>query len=1079
MKAIFTRIGQEGEQEIASSFFRSCNDISLDVSNLDDKITHAFSKIIASFDEFLDRGSGWVLEECSFLEVNVAKYRPLEGSSYIPTPPEIVRRRAVLNIENRDDNKCFLWCVLASLHPCENRNHANRVNKYKHFENELNLTGITFPMKITEISKFEKLNNLSLNVFGHEKGEVFPLHLSTNRTGLHHSNLLLISKNEKQHYCLIKNMSRLLTYLTHHKSSSYYCDFCLHRFSTQDLLNDHVQYCKDHKIQKITMPTSKDNILKFKSLHMLHKIPYVIYADFECILLKNASKSGSHTEIDAHHIPCGYSYVIIDNEGKCVKAPVVYHGDNAAEKLIQSLLVEEKMIKDLLKVNRPMNLTPEENEAFLNETHCFVCEEPLYEDRVRDHCHMSSNYRSALHSRCNLNYKLIRKIPVIFHNLKGYDSHHIIKALGQAKNKNISCIASNSEKFITFQIGDLQFLDSYQFLPASLDKLVSNMVENEFHILSSQITPNLQPLLRRKGIYPYEYFDCMEKFDETKLPPRENFYNSLTEEHISESDYKHACTVFKSFNMRNLKDYHNLYVKTDTLLLADVFEKFRGLCLTNYKIDPCHVYTAPGLAWQACLKMTKVELELLTDPTMHLFIEKGIRGGVSMISNRYAEANNTLAGDYNPDIPTSYIIYLDMNNLYGLAMMSYLPVKNFHWLTNLELSVQDILSLPDEGENGMILEVDLEYPSEIHDLHNDLPVAPEQMIVHPDMLSPYSKRAANALNAKRGINVSKLIPNLNNKCKYVVHYRNLKLYLKLGLRLKKIHKILCFKQEPWLREFINFNTDMRKKASNSFDKDLYKLMNNSVFGKTMENLRNRVNIDLVTDKKKALKLIASPSFQSFKIVNDDLVIVSRHITSLTLNRPLYTGFSVLDISKIYMYEFHYNHIKKLYDSKAKLLFTDTDSLCYSVQTKNIYLDMAQNLNLYDTSDYPEEHFLHSDVNKKELGKMKDEMNGEAPKEFVGLRSKMYSLLSKKGEKKTAKGVVRTVRQKKLKHANYKKCLFMNCRIRKNMKTIISKNHELYSITTNKVALCPLDDKRYILEDGYSTLAHGHFKINSI
>lgn len=1025
----------------------------------------------------MDRGSGWVLQECSFIEVNVAKYRPLEGSSYISLPPEIVKRRAVLNIRNQKDNKCFLWSVLASLHPCENN--QNRVEKYKRFENELNLTGITFPMKITQISKFEKLNNLSINVFRNENGDIFPIHLSTNRAGTHHCNLLLISKGEIQHYCLIKNMSRLLTYLTRHRSASYYCDFCLHRFCTRDLLLDHVQYCKEHKHQKIIMPSDKDSILKFKSIHMMHQIPYVIYADFECILVKNTSNSSTHTETDAHHIPCGYCYVIIDSEGKCVKPPVVYHGEKAAEKLIQSLLVEEKMIKDLLKVNRSMNITPEENEVFLNETHCFVCEQPLNDDRVRDHCHLSSNYRNALHSSCNLNYKLIKKIPVIFHNLKGYDSHHIIKALSQAKNKKVSCIASNSEKFITFQIGDLQFLDSFQFLPASLDKLVSNMVENEFHVLSSQITPELLPLVRRKSDYPYEYFDSMEKFDETTLPPRENFYNSLIEEHISESDYHHACILFKSFNMRNLKDYHNLYVKTDTLLLADVFEKFRRLCLSNYKIDPCHVYTAPGLAWQACLKMTKVELELLTDPTMHLFIEKGIRGGVSMISNRYAKANNKLAGDYNPDIPTSYIIYLDMNNLYGLAMMSYLPVKNFHWSSNLELSEKDIQSLPDEGEDGMIFEVDLEYPSEIHDLHNDLPVAPEQITVHSDMLSPYSKWAANALNVKRGVSVSKLIPNLNNKSKYVVHYRNLKLYLKLGLRLKKIHKILCFKQEPWLREFINFNTDMRKKASNSFDKDFWKLMNNSVFGKTMENLRNRVNIDLVTDKKKALKLIASPSFQSFKIINENLVIVSRHLTSLTLNRPLYTGFSVLDISKIYMYQFHYDHIKNRYDTKAKLLFTDTDSLCYVIQTDNIYLDMVQNINLYDTSDYPEDHFLHSKKNKKVLGKMKDEMNGEPPQEFVGLRSKMYSMLSKKGEKKTAKGVVKTVRQKKLKHANYKKCLFDNCRIRKNMKAIISKNHELYSVTTNKLALCPLDDKRFILEDGFSTLAYGHFKINSI
>nr|XP_042911395.1 uncharacterized protein LOC122272170 [Parasteatoda tepidariorum] len=465
--------------------------------------------------------------------------------------------------------------------------------------------------------------------------------------------------------------------------------------------------------------------------------------------------------------------------------------------------------------------------------------------------------------------------------------------------------------------------------------------------------------------------------------------------------------------MQTLKDYHNLYVKTDTLLLADVFEKFRALCLAQYEIDPTHCYTAPGVSWASCLKMTKVELHLLTDPTMHLFVEKGIRGGVSIISNRYAQANNKyMSGGYDANIPSSYIVYLDYNNLYGRAMLSHLPTKDFHWSENLDVSENDILNMTDDQEEGMILEVDLEYPAGLHDLHNNLPVTPEQLKVTNDMLSPYSRRVAAELN------------------------------------------------EAWLQPLINFNTDMRKRAKNSFDKDFYKLMNNSVFGKTMENLRNRENIDIIIDKKKALKMMASPSFRCFNIIDDNLVIISRHVTSLTLNRPLYTGFSVLDISKIFIYEFHYLHIKNKYGSNAKLLFTDTDSLCYEIRTEDIYHDMIENIDLYDTSDYPQNHFLYSDKNKKVFGKMKDELHGVVVREFVGLRSKMYSLSSEEGEKKTAKGVVKNVREKKLKHSNYKKCLFENSRVRENMKSIVSKNHQLYSVTTNKIALCSFDDKRH-------------------
>nr|XP_015922599.2 uncharacterized protein LOC107451117 [Parasteatoda tepidariorum] len=320
LKALFSRRGHNEEREIATSFFRSCNVVSLNCDSLREQINCAFAKIISSFDEFIDRGSGWVLEEVNYLELNTSKYIPLSGSSYIPVPPEIAKKKAVLNIKNTD-TKCFLWAILASLHPCNDSKSANRVSKYREFEHELNLKGITFPMKLNQISKFEKLNNLSINVFGNEESNIFPLHLSTNRSGVHHINLLLISKDETQHFCLIKSMSRLLSSLVAHRSSTFYCDFCLHRFYSRNALDDHITYCKEHKMQKITMPSDEDRILKFKSVHMMHKIPYVIYADFECILEQNTSNLGSHTEVNSRHVPCGYSYVIIDIEGKCVKPP--------------------------------------------------------------------------------------------------------------------------------------------------------------------------------------------------------------------------------------------------------------------------------------------------------------------------------------------------------------------------------------------------------------------------------------------------------------------------------------------------------------------------------------------------------------------------------------------------------------------------------------------------------------------------------------------------------------------------------------------------------------------------------------
>ncbi|XP_041377266.1 uncharacterized protein LOC121389682 [Gigantopelta aegis] len=504
------------------------------------------------------------------------------------------------------------------------------------------------------------------------------------------------------------------------------------------------------------------------------------------------------------------------------------------------------------------------------------------------------------------------------------------------------------------------------------------------------------------------YFDSEEKFTETQLPPQEAFCSSLTGETITDEDYEHAQIIWNDFNIKHLGEYHDLYVITDVLALAGVFENFRDICLNYYELDPAHFYTSPGLAWQAALKMTGVQLELLTDIDQHLFIEKGLRGGISFIAHRYAKSNNTHLPEFNPEQPESHIIYLDANNLYGWAMSQPLPVRGFHWLNETNIEQLDIAQVPDDASEGYILEVDLDYPHELHDLHNDYPLAPEKLKVTEEMLSTYAKQLLDELNLK-GTSTEKLIPNLLPKDKYVVHYHNLKFYLSLGMKMTKIHRVMAIEQQAWLKAYIEFNTEKRKAAKNYFQKDFFKLMNNSVFGKTMENLRKRVDVKLISNKKRACKLVAKPNFHAFRIFNEDLVAVHLSKQRLYLNRPIYVGFNILDVSKILMYNFHYNYIKVKYESKAQLLFTDTDSLCYSIQTKDIYQDMMEERHLFDTSDYDPGHPLYSTTNKKSLGKMKDEMHGIPIHEFVGLKSKMYSLIYQEKdqvmEKKTAKGIV--------------------------------------------------------------------------
>ncbi len=395
-------------------------------------------------------------------------------------------------------------------------------------------------------------------------------------------------------------------------------------------------------------------------------------------------------------------------------------------------------------------------------------------------------------------------------------------------------------------------------------------------------------------------------------------------------------------------------------------------------------------------------------------------------------------------------MYLDANNLYGWAMSKPLPYKNFSWMGEEELSCWE--------ENPCILEVDLEYPKELHDDHNEYPLAPEKLIIEK---------------------TEKLVPNLNNKKKYVVHHKNLKQYLRLGMKITKIHKGVSFDEKDIMKSYIDLNTDMRTKGTTDFEKDFYKLMNNAVFGKTMENVRNRVNVKLVTNKGDLNKLVKKSNYKRINEFHENLVAVHMEKTTIKLFKPIYLGMSILDLSKTLMYKFHYNYVKPMWGDKSELLFTDTDSLCYEIRTDDVYEDISGDVNeWFDTCDFNPDHpsGLHSNKNKKVIGFMKDECGGDDIVEFVGLRPKSYSYETASGKVgKKCKGVKEYVIKKHITIEDYKECLFSKTSQFRMMNTIRSRQHNIGTERINKTALSADDDKRVILEDGIHTLAIGHRK----
>ena len=734
---------------------------------------------------------------------------------------------------------------------------------------------------------------------------------------------------------------------------------------------------------------------------------------------------------------------------------------------------------------KPLQMTDEEEELFKAAEECHICGGKYLdtEVRVRDHCHITGKYRGSAHQDCNLKLRISPKefkVPVIFHNLRGYDSHFIMQeigSIGKSNNLSINCIPNNMEKYMAFMLGKhLVFLDSFQFMASSLERLAANLPIDTFKYTSQVFQDEKLALMKQKGVYPYDYMDSFQKFGDQQLPPREEFYSILTDDSISDEQYQHAQKVWNTFNMRTMGEYHDLYLKSDILLLADVFENFRKTCHQYYKLDPYHYFTSPGLSWDAMLKMTGIKLELMTDVDMFQFIEKGLRGGISYIANRHGEANNKYMSGYNSEKPSKYIMYLDANNLYGWAMSQYLPTGGFRWMTEKKIQKVNLAACTEDRKKGMILEVDLEYPKELHELHNDYPLAAEKMKVTKEILSPYCKNIQEQFGISIG-QVAKRIPTLSSKKNYVLHYRNLQLYLSLGLKLRKVCRVLEFDQSPWLAQYINFNTQKRMNAKNAFEKDFFKLLNNSVFGKTMENIRKRVDVRLVTDQKKLSKLVSKPTFVNSKIFNEDLVAVHKIKETLTLDRPAYVGMCILDLSKTLMYDFHYNYIKSRYNNKAELLFTDTDSLCYEIETRDVYKELWEDKQLFDNSDYPKDSPYFSVENKKVIGKFKDEAAGMPIVEFIGLRSKMYSYVKDNGKnEKTAKGVRKYVIKKNITHENYKDYLLNRKQMLHSMRTIRSDCHQIGSYQLNKISLSCFDDKRNILEDGITSYAYGHKNI---
>lgn len=635
-------------------------------------VSHCKADINTRMEDLALRGSNWVLHRIHKMRISTIKVRDLVGGCENGNALNIKKLKRGQYLENPPsvDKGCFYYCI--AHHLTGSMNEAVLSNyidaNFKHVNrNE--------PMRVNQIARFERLNshlNIAVNVV-HCSGDsiIYPLYNSKNRKVQHRISLLLHFAETLQdmgHYLYITDFNKYASshYLDEKDKVRYipgfYCHNCLQRFKRKSTFKSHIALCNESKTQRVIVP-EEGSFLEFNSLRKSYPLPLVGFCDFEaamqecefCTICNDARECTHSTTFLNQHEAFAFCLMIFDRNNEKV-LEYTYAGDDCVEKLLNYLLDNEEKLKTLFYQTHPMTWTEKEQAHFETSTTCGICGRDIkdMDIKVKHHEHYTGKYISAAHADCNLNARLYDcMIPIFFHNLAGYDVNFIVRALGKLKSgrvQKLEVMPHNTEKIRKLDFNSYSFMDSLDFLSGSLADITNDLVlsNHEFPLMEKigiYQTEDQKRLLLRKGVFPYGLVrNYMQLFEMQTLPNKDAFFSDLTQNDISDEDYKHAQTVWSKFKIKDMLHYAFLYLRLDTILLSEAFIKFRNLLIDEENLDCCQFLSTPHLSFHLMLKITKVQLQHLSDITMIDFLKRSVRGGHSFINIRHAEenkANNT------------------------------------------------------------------------------------------------------------------------------------------------------------------------------------------------------------------------------------------------------------------------------------------------------------------------------------------------------------------------------------------------------------------------------------------------------
>ncbi|XP_032308194.1 uncharacterized protein LOC116655115 [Drosophila ananassae] len=877
---------------------------------------------------FLDEISGWSIKYFEKFEITLIKLEHLPAGSYVPTPENISKRTALVHVQNKD-NFCFKWSILAaiSLKNGRNLNQSTLENPLHYLDVDISkdliiykgttvdFSGIEFPITRNGIKQFE-LNNrdFSINVFeldDNEKNVVGPT-IRTDEIKPNHINLLALynEKSQNTHYTYIKSIKELL-YLQYNKYNprGHFCLNCLEFYSNK--------HC--HKIcEKIesTYPKPNTNV-SFETPFKKLASPVVIYANID-ILTHNSKEPESWAA----------SFYVVYSHNPSKNKLWTFRGSDAISQFLKAL---GKLAYSLY-------------EEYWMKTGKYI------------------DIERAI-------------IPVVFKEL----SKNIILLLNNAlpdrrdNIKPIPCYKGSYSVLESFRIYKakifyyVHFIDAGHFLEFDFDKVASVMGMNDFKNLYNHFPVGGQwEHIDKKIIFPKTYMSSFSKSFDFELPPLVTFL----EEGYSIQNYRFAQQVWANFGCTQIQCYIDLYLKQDVLILADVFEYFRFLCQKNYDVDPTNCTTKAELSWDAMLKVTEVNLDLISDPNMYDFLKRGTRGPLIHSSPGIVSANNKYMRNFSRRLPSKYLACIEAKNLTDWAMSQPLPLSNFRFLNKDEIEKIDFQNVPHDGSIGYMLEVDLKYPAALYNSHRSLPFCPEGREEH---LGPTA--------------------SLTDKKNYVIHLKNLQLCVQHGLVIEKIHQVLSFQQECWLKPFVDYNAYLSKESKNEFEKQFFNSMN--------------LNIDKCMQPKKMFHVIISERYQSkhnspgfrqliarhnfhkVEIFGKSLAAIESKKQTINYDKPIYIGSVVLELSKWFMYDQYYNSILPQCPS-VRLLYIDSD-LVFLYLKEDFYELIRKNPYLFDTSNYRKNNKFKILKSNNEIGLIRDKKGGRIMQSFQTESARSYSV----------------------------------------------------------------------------------------